>query len=402
MLTDLSKLFDIEKTLPDSRDANQRNFAIISGNFPETGIAIPLSPRPVLLVALRELLEYKGRTFFNRIKVRALLLFPYLTPLFSKGKFSIALGGGSDNISKLLRERFGEDMSFSIYAGSRKFILPLFNRSGKVLGYAKAYFPGMESEEYGEREVKILNKLSGIGLSEIRVPRVIFAEYYKGFFIEILSTCEGHKSLRGASETHMRWLRELMDKTGKDELFEESEFWKELRRGVSFLKTKISQKSDLLDYFVSSAERGLSGRKFKFGLTMREFPYFQMMQCDNGFLAIDFEEADFGYPPVFDLFSLLMSARRRQGDYEKIYAENIKELFFKPSSYTKEYLLPFLEFAGLTTEEAYWFFLLFLLDQLYIHVHAGHENSAARVTSLLNEIHRAPDVFKKRWLVSKK
>ncbi|MEK7479627.1 MAG: hypothetical protein AAB634_03805, partial [Patescibacteria group bacterium] len=67
-------------------------FVIVSGDFPKSGIALPLGNRRVRAAALRALALYKGKNFWSRAKIRLLRLFNFRivwTALFRK-TFEIA------------------------------------------------------------------------------------------------------------------------------------------------------------------------------------------------------------------------------------------------------------------------------------------------------------------------
>jgi len=137
-------------------------FSVVSGDFPLSGIALPVSTRKVTRLAVRELVLHKGKSFFAKIKIGILLYFvPILKAIFRR-QFFVLVDQDKKNICSFLAAGLGISITaldFSIYAGSRKFILPLFHADhGTLLGYAKVYFPGRESFEYGENEVAILKK----------------------------------------------------------------------------------------------------------------------------------------------------------------------------------------------------------------------------------------------------
>ena len=58
-----------------------------------------------------------------------------------------------------------------------------------------------------------------------------------------------------------------------------------------------------------------------------------------------------------------------------------------------------LDFWDLTHEDSYYFFILFLIDQLYIHLDVQHPESAERVVTFLNEVYNNQEEFFGSWLM---
>lgn len=392
-------LDSLEKNLPDLRFGR---FAVVSGNFPASGIAIPLVSRRVTQSALKQLYLYKGKSWVAKVKIKFLEWGVPLLKFILRNQFSITVDESKDNFISFLASVLGlnaKELDFSIYAGSRKFLLPLLRvGDGKLIGFTKVYFPERESAKYGENEASVLEKLAKMDFRTANAPKVIFKGHYNGFFLVILSPGEDLENFNSIAPAHTDFLKELSRKTGKKLIFESSPFPREFEEEISFLKSKIREKAELIGHFYEEAKSNLSGKNFLFTLTMREFPFFQLMRGRGKNFIVDWELARWFFPPIFDAFSLLLSTERRGGDYIRVYADSLKGLFFGKNRKTDAYLRPLLEFWQLSREESYWFFWLFLLDQLYIHLHVGHDLSASRVVAFLEEVRGKEREFQNLWI----
>jgi|SRR3989344_211996 len=397
-------------------------FVVVSGDFPKNGVALPFGNYAVRRAALREFYLYKGKTFWSKAKIRLLQVFNFALvwkTAFPK-KFFANLDPAGENLSSFLASKIGsaEPIIFSIYVGSRKFIFPIFGKkSGRFLGVAKVYFPGRESADYGENEARILNYLSKVDLPEFSFPRVIAKDYFQQSLVVILSPlltkhsnilqnvgmfCDARK-INSIGKPHIDFLQKMSEKTGKKNLFRESNFHKEFQKEIGFLKSKISEKLELVEYFWDKAAQNLQGKEFIFSLTKREFPFFEALRSNDKLFVIDWETARFDFPPIFDVFSMILSTSPHQkGDYIKIYRKNIQALFFCNNPRVRELLEKMLDFWNMSKEDAYWFFWLFLIDQLYIHLHVDHWPSAKRILSFLQNARNNEIDFSKRWISSRR
>jgi len=341
-------------------------FSVISGDFPLSGIALPVSTRKVTRLAVRELVLHKGKSFFAKIKIGILLYYvPILKAIFRR-QFFVLVDQDKKNICSFLAAGLGISITaldFSIYAGSRKFILPLFHADhGTLLGYAKVYFPGRESFEYGENEVAILKKLAGVDRVAGNVPEVLFSGYFSGYFVVILSSLQGLRNFDSANFHHIEWLEKLSRVTGARKRFTESDFYATIQQETSFVEEYASHGADIVRDVFRKAEQHLYSSNLLFSLTKREFPFFEMLQTRTSSFIVDWEQARSDFPPIFDVFSLLMSTMRRKGDYSAVYRENLQNLFFKRNKTTQLFMGHFLKFWNLM------FIWKFLLNSLCLLV----------------------------------
>lgn len=383
------------------------NFAIISGDFPKSGIALPLGNRKVRMAALRALLLYKGNNFWSRARINLLRVFNF------KFVWRILFRTVHENELSTFNFQLRTN-TFSVYVGSRKYNLPLFDaKTGEQIGHARAYFP--ESAEYGKNEVRALEELEKIKFKDFSFPKVLKKEEIGTLFVVTLSALpKGTERTKKIGSRHLEFLKLLSEKTGKQLKFEDSDFYKEFQKEMESMKSVMPQKRELIEYVFDVARKNLDGKEFLFSLTKREFPFFEMFKVSDvssspkalraeglgprSHVVLDWEHARFGWPAIFDAYSLIMSdAPHTRGEYAELYVKNITSLFFEKNKRHSEFLKEALGNFGITREEAYWWFLLFLLDQLFIHWDAGHIRSAERVLSFFRFASEHEEGLQKEW-----
>lgn len=398
------------KTTKPSFNGPHFKFVIVSGDFPNSGVALPLINRKVRGAALRELCLYKGRTLRNKLKIGFLRIFnfSFIWDLVFRKKFVVNFNPAEENLFSFFNRQLSNvnsqmsNVAFSVYVGSRKFILPIFNlKSGETMGVAKVYFPGRESFDYGENEAKFLNLLKEINLPGFCFPEVLAKGSFKNSLVVILSSPKNLKNSYSITRRHIDFLKQLTEKTGRRTLFSDSDFYHQLQEEISFLKLKLPDKFQLVEHFYNKAVQGLKDKTFTFSLVKREFPFFEMMKLRDKFFVIDWEQGRMNFPAIFDLFSLMVSAGRfKKGDYAETYRKNLEDIFFKTNKKTKLFLSRLLPAWGMNQNDAYYFFLLFLIDQLYIHLHVDHKLSAERVIAFFEKFRGNEPFYKDKWLIS--
>ena len=377
-------------------------FVVVSGNFPENGIAVPLDSRAVFVGALEQLALYKGKSFFGKRKFRprnSWVLAGWAKSCLKN--FFLAADGKNGNIFSFLKSKLGEDVAFSIYVGSRKFNLPLFRMSdGTMIGFAKIYPVDGVNSDYGENEAKTLEYLNELDFGLFLFPKVISKAIFKNHLAVILSPGDNLENTKTITPHHISFVGKLVKNTGRKVIFDDSGFYRVLVEEIKFLESKVPGQSALINTFFKESIKRLKGRNFVFSLVMREFPYFHMIKSAEKFFVVDFEEARPDFPPIFDIFSLFMSASRLKGNYIEIYRNNLNNIFFRENYLVKKYMANTIDKFGINKEDAYWFFWLFLLDQLYIHLHVGHDSSAERILSFLDFVSKDLKSLEKRWMPS--
>jgi hypothetical protein len=375
-------------------------FAAISGDFPKTGIAVPLGNRKLLRSVFSQLKLHKGGSFINRLKISIIRFFisEKTIGIFAKKFFTVAANPSSQNLFSHIGNNLGEkDFVCAFYTSSRKFVFPIFRASdGFILGYGKLYFEGKESSDYGENEANILEKMNGLQWSEMKPPKIIHKGYFGKNFLEIISSEEGIRSFHSVTGRHFDWIRELSKKTGKRVVFENSRFFAEMEKNIEVFKLNMPLDHKMLEDFWIAAKKRFQGREFTFGISMREFSYWEMLPYKKGFLIIDWEHAREEYPAVFDVFSLLTGLDRNGGD--NAYGQLMRRIFFSKNLQAMNFIVDSLPWLGVEKEDLYYFFIFFLMDQLYIGLDIGDKNAVKKVWSFLKTILAENDGFRKKWL----
>ncbi|MBI2035419.1 MAG: hypothetical protein HYT12_01905 [Candidatus Liptonbacteria bacterium] len=458
---------DIKK----SRSFSEARFVVLSGEFLKSGVALPFGAKHLRAAALREFYLYKGKDFWSKAKITLLRIFNLDFVWWFVFRKKVFVDKNEEIFSFLAsKTKFEEPVTFSVYSGSRKYILPIFGeKSGKLLSVAKVYFPGRESEIYGENEAKILDYLQKLDIPGFSFPRVLAKDYFRGALVIILSPPPpssetkhsnilpkarwlgqlgpkarwlgqlgpkarwlgqlgpkarwlgqlgqnvgmfgGTRGIDAIKNCHLDFLKKLSDKTKEEKIFTESNFYNEIQSELSFLQSKMSnERFKSIKYFFDKAVDNLNSKSFIFSLTKREFPFFEMLcvaapsssmfnVLSSKFFVIDWEQARFGFPQIFDLYSLIISGGRfKKGNYVELYERNIQDLFFIKNTKIQSILDCMLKFWNIEKGDAYYFFLLYLVDQLYIHLHVNHELSASRVTALFEKISKNENKFRNNWL----
>src|SRR3989344_4815059 len=96
-----------QKTVQRTPDANFLKLAIISGNFPKSGIALPFGNRRLRTAALKELYLYKGKDFWSKTKINLLRVFnfSFVWNLVFKKKYLISSDPAKENIFLFLQSQ---------------------------------------------------------------------------------------------------------------------------------------------------------------------------------------------------------------------------------------------------------------------------------------------------------
>jgi len=367
-----------------SRFSSNYRFVVLAGNFKRINVALPLVSGKILKPAFYHLNLHKGRTLKNKILIYLLRIFnyPFVYNLFFKKQIAIKTNLFENNFFSFLNSILNKKLVFSVFLTGKKFCLPLFDENNKKLvAFAKVYFP--ERKENGEWEAFVLQELKKVGFVGISFPDVIFQGYFKDFFIEILSTSWDLKNFNKTTKEHLRCLKKIKEKTKQDFVFEKSPFYKEIKEELAFLKNKEKKKFYLVQHLFNKAVENLKNKKFVFSLTKREFPYFELLKRKKELFVVDWEHSRFGFPAIFDFYSMLLSEKRRK-KYE--------DFFSKRRPYR---LLP--GFFEVDISSAFYFFILFLVDQLYIYLKSEDFLNAEKIFKFLKRLYKNENYYKNNW-----
>ena len=107
-----------------------------------------------------------------------------------------------------------------------------------------------------------------------------------------------------------------------------------------------------------------------------------MLKNDKLFV-VDWEHARFDFPPIFDFYSLFLS----------LPGFGYQEFFSKKIKYAKEMK----DFLKLDSNSAFWFFWLFLIDQLYLQFSIGAKESGEKILNFLEGVIENEKYYKDNW-----
>jgi hypothetical protein len=395
----------LEKT-SDADNFFTKKFAILSGDIDEISIAIPIDSRKTVFSALTQLCLAKGTNFKSSLIIvfLRLLNIPFLYSFIFRKQFCVLLDDQVDRgisfISQKL-ETIPKNISFSIYKGSRKYILPIFDfNSENDVVYAKIYSSQGESSYYGENEAKALRFLEKLSFENAETPGVIASDYSGPHLVEIISSKRGLKNFKGINEAHTGLIKEIAEKTGKRKLFKDSFFFQAIQQEFSFIKNKLNESEFFaVRYFYEKAMRLLENKNFLFSFARREFAYFELLSGKDKNFCVDWEHSREEFPPFFDLYNLLLSEQPcRKGDFSEMHARNIEIVFFEKGGKAKGIIKKFLNYWNISAEDSYLFFLLYLVDQLHIYLHVDSYESGAIVTKFFKKMYDNESGYEKKWL----
>lgn len=383
-----------------------KKFAILSGSMDRVDTALPLDSRKVLNSALNSLNLVKRTGLRKKFAIAVLKIFDFsfLYPLIFRNQFCILVNSQRETLFSFLSRGLdvpAAGMSASFYRSSRKVIMPLFNsETGKNIAYVKIYASKEKSRYYGENENRAIHFLEEFSFKSAEPPSILMSRYFGDYFVMALSSKKNLKNYKKSGKAHIDWIKELVDKTGKRKIFKDSFFAHEMEREINLIKNRVDEENtELVEYFYKQARRALWEKEFIFSFVNREFAYWELLRHKDKNLVIDWEHARNDFPPIFDVYSLLMNDWPCEyKDYVKTYTCSLETLFFIRNKRVNNILEKLFNEWEISKEEAYSFFLLFLVDQLYICLHVNHKRSAERVITFLSKIYKDENHFRDKWL----
>ncbi len=383
-----------------------KKFAFLGENVKNIVTATPLDSRKTLNSALIHLGLSRGKVLKPRIIIALLRVFnfPVLYPLIFRKQFCIAFDPKKETIFSFISEKLKispENISFSAYKNFRKLVLPTFNlETGEAIAYAKVYASKETIGHYGENEVRALRFLDGFTLERAAPPRLLSNDYFKNHLVVILSTKSGLKTFEGVSGAHINWVKELAEKTGQRKVFKSSLFAQAIEEGMELIGNKLKKEDfEAVKYFYKKAKDALWEKEFLFSFTNGEFTRFGLFWHKDKNMVIDWELARDEFPPIFDVYNLLISyGPHKRGGYVEIYLRNLETMFFKKNNKTKATLGKVLHWWQISREEAYFYFILFLIDQLYTGLYLNAHRLVEKVVNVFRCMYNKNSRYKKNWL----
>lgn len=341
-----------------------KKFAILTGEVDKLITALPIDSRKILNSSLTALCLAKRPPIVKKIIISVLRIFnlPTFYPSIFRKQFCLVIGKESETIFSFLSQGLNIPdikLSLSIYKGSGKFIAPLFNsETGENIGYAKIYASEKDGERYGKTEARALRFLKQPPFKSAEVPRVLLSAYFGDNLVNAVSTKSGLKNFKGVSNKHIEWIKELAKETGAKKSFKDSSFATVIKEKMELIKNRISRDDFLVvNRFYEEAVEALNDKEFIFSFVNREFDCHELLHHKNKNLVIDWEHAREEFPPLFDVFSLLLS----EGEG---WLQDLEAIFFYKNKKSDRIIGEFLREWGISGENAYFMFLLFLFDRL--------------------------------------
>jgi thiamine kinase-like enzyme len=112
--------------------------------------------------------------------------------------------------------------------------------------------------------------------------------------------------------------------------------------------------------------------------------------------VIDWEYAKKEFPPLFDLYNLLLSeGPQKDSDYVTMHIRRINKVFFNNRK-TSDIVKKFLKEWHINELEAFVFFILFLIDLLFIYLKANSYLDSMAVIKFLNTLRNADSFLTKK------
>lgn len=404
----MSKFYKEKNSEIESKNLIIKKFLIASGSIPNINTALPVDSRKAISAAFKALAlarydSKRVRFILFILKFHNPLIF-WLYPIIFRKQFCLLIKNDAENFFSFISNNLEvskEQGSFSIYKAVGKFILPIFdNKSGKVLGYAKIY--NKKAKERSRNEASALIFLKKFQFKNAETPKLIASGYLNEYFINLISTKIGLKNSKREAMLHFEWIEELAEKTGKNIKFKDSLFAKEMEKEIKFIKKKLDKNSfNLIMSFYEDSLGQLIEKNFLFSFINREFDYHEFLYCERKGFVIDWEYARLFFPPIFDVYNLVLSKNvniLKENSYSKIHIKNFNSVFFNGNKKSEKAVNYFLRRWLISREDAYSFFILFLIDKIYSFIFSESREDEKVVLEFLHEIKNNGLEYKRRWI----
>lgn len=399
----------VESKFRKRADLVLRKFFLTSGDIQNINNALPLDSKRVISGAFKVLaLSRYDSKRVQLILFILRLLNPFifwLYPFIFRKQFCFIFSLRRENLYSFLSEKTNvtlRQLAFSIYKSPGKFVLPLFDiETGENIGYAKIYDSREKSQYYGENEVRALRFLEKFSFHNAETPRVLFNNYFGDNLVTVISSKDGLRNFKDVSDEHIAWVKELVEKTGMLKRFKDSLFAKTLNEGMRFIKSKLDKENfELVNYFYEKAIKALSEKEFIFSFVNREFDHHELLRHKEKNLVIDWEHAREEFPPLFDVYGLLLSGGYLKGqDYVEMHVRSLEAILFGGNRKSSKIVFDFLREWGISREDAYYAFLFFLIDRLYLFLRMDSYRDGEIVTHFLKRMYDNESRYDKGWLI---
>jgi hypothetical protein len=247
----------------------------------------------------------------------------------------------------------------------------------------------------------VLLYLNNFSFESAEPPRLIASEEIGENFVNIISTKKGLKNLKGVNEAHLAWIRELAQKTGARKIFTDSQFSKAIEEEIKFIKANIKEEDfEIVNDLYKKLLKELKDKEFLFSFVNREFDYYEFLSHKEKNFVIDWEYAKEYFPPIFDVFELLLSGGsfNKKLNYVEMHIQNIKEIFLNSKEGPKNIIKQFLSEWKMDNKDSYYFFILFIIDQLCKFISSGSLKDSDIMLNILKIIYTEYSNLEENWL----
>lgn len=211
-----------------------------------------------------------------------------------------------DDIKKIALTAFNvKDINFSIFGGTpsvhQKATIQIFH-GNRILGYGKV----TDSNDIYKlfcHEEKLLSTLRSLGV--IHIPECLFCgEVSDGEYMFIQTTTKRNNSRSPKKWTalHENFLRYLFEKTRKNVLFEESDFYNSMKELRGVLVSLPSEYSSVITPKLEHIMSDLQGKECVFSAFHADFTPWNMYIEDSHLYVFDWEYGRLTYPPMLDRY----------------------------------------------------------------------------------------------------
>lgn len=387
-----------------------KTFFIIGGDIHNIKTALPLDSRRVFSAGLKawSLSRFDSRKakLFSSILISFDFIFFYVFNFIFKKQFCVIIDSEKETFFGFLSSKLSiskEQLSFSVYEGSKKLVFPVFNeKTGENLAYVKVYDSEKKPRNFGENEAMALNFLNSFSFESAESPSVIFSGYFEKNLINMISSKDELKNFKGIDRAHIRWIEELAEKTGSKKIFKDSIFSKIIKEEIGLMKDKLDKAEfGLIVSFYEKAVNFLLEKEFLFSFVNGEFDFHELLFNGKKNFVIDWEQSQNDFPPIFDVYNLILSDNvnsPKGRDYKEMHIKNITSAFFEGNEKREKMIGYFLRKWSISKKDAYLFFILFLIDRVYNFIFSGSGRDGEIILKFLSEMEKNKEKYEGGWI----
>jgi hypothetical protein len=316
------------------------------------------------------LLAGKGR----KVLYRALSLVN-MTNLWAPYRILTAARAGSHTLKTTLPLLIAhilnrQDIQLGFFTGTpsyyHKVTAQVISNSGEVIAYGKIASTDQAASMLAQ-EAQNLTFVDSCGIESFVMPRLLWIGKLYGYSILLQSAPQ--RSDPGPvhlTEKHISALAELHRKTEKPLLLENGEFFKELKRRIDWLETRVND--SLNSIFKAALARVLSHighTDITHGVCHRDFTPWNTKVVDDTLYVFDWEWSLLEAPPFIDLFHFLVSEYTFVNQYDAV--QIMERLFHWDTSF----IIRYAKMIGIDGTDL-WpsYLILYLLDLLTFYAEA--------------------------------